>query len=331
MDLVTGATGHLGNVLVRELLAAGKKVRVLLRPESKHQCLDNLELEKFYGDITSLDSVISACRNVENVYHTAAEISIMPGRSQRLSMVNLQGTKNIIEACRINQVKRLLYTSSIHALAETTAGIVIDENTCFDPHNPRGAYDRTKAAASLEVLKASGNGLEAMVLCPTAFIGPYDYKISFLGQFFLDYAKGNYRFMLNGAYDCVDVRDVARGHISAAALGRPGQVYLLSGHWVDMKQMTQMLETITGIKPPRFWLGKGLAGIISYLSTLYHFLSRSKPQFTRYSWCTINSNFQISNQKARKELNYYPRPLADSLKDTVSWYLSLTGPYPEAP
>lgn len=332
MELVTGATGHAGNALVRELLSSGKKVRVLLRKQSDTLCLKSLEIEKVYGDITNLDSIMDTCRDIENVYHLAAQISIMPGRDNHLNRINLDGTQNIIQAAKKNKVKRLIYTSSIHALKEAPHGTIIDEqNTCFDPSNPRGAYDRSKAAASLKVLQACSDGLDTVVLCPTGFIGPYDYKTSLMGQFFIDYMQGRYKFIVNGAYDYVDVRDVAHAHILAAKQARPGHTYIISGHRVDMYQMTAALEKLTGIKPPKFWLKPGLANLASYLSTFYCLLSNSRPQFTCYSWSTINSNSYISSQKAQKELGYCPRPFEQSLKDTVTWYRELINPAPASP
>ncbi|MFO7929707.1 MAG: SDR family oxidoreductase [Candidatus Humimicrobiaceae bacterium] len=325
MDLVIGATGHSGNALVRQLLNRGQKVRVLLRKSSDNSCLDSLPLEKSYGDILNLNSLITAAKNIEHVYHMAAEISIMPGDEKRLEQVNLEGTRNVVKACKINDVRRLIFTSSIHALRDTPIGTLIDEKIDFDPCNPRGAYDRTKAKASLEIKKAAEDSLDAIILCPTAFIGPYDYKVSLLGQFFIDYLKGNLKFIIDGAYDYIDVRDVAAAHILAAEKARKGTTYILSSNRVDMDSLLKMLNEITGIPEPRYKLPNSLASIASHFTTLYYYLSRAKPQFTRYSLATIRSNSYICCERAQKELGFKARPFKESLRDTLQWYKKFIG------
>ncbi|MGM0365920.1 MAG: SDR family oxidoreductase [Actinomycetota bacterium] len=331
MDLVTGATGHLGNTLVRKLAESGRQVRVFLRKTSDTSCLDGYNLQKSYGDIQDPGSVMEACKGIDTVYHTAAEISIMPFCGDLLNRVNCRGTDNVISACFKHKVKKLIFTSSIHALADTPPGITIDEKISFDPRNPRGAYDRTKAYASLQVLKAAEKGLDAVVLCPTAFIGPYDFKVSLLGQFLIDYMNGNLKFIIDGAYDYVDVRDVAAAHITASQKAEPGQTYILSGEQVDMRKMVKTLSRITGKKQPRYWLSSPLASLGSYFTTFYYWLSGAKPQFTCYSLATIKSNSLISHHKANRDLGYKPRPFEQSLNDTLKWYRELTNLSPAGP
>ncbi len=320
MDLVIGATGHSGNALVRELLRKKNKVRVILRRSSNNSCMDGLPVEKFYGDILDLNTIIRATKNIDYVYHMAAAISIMPGNEKRLEKVNIIGTRNVIKACKINSIKKLIFTSSIHSLKDTPEGTLINEKISYDPYNPRGAYDRTKAKASIEIEKAVNEGLYAVTLCPTAFIGPYDYKISLLGQFFIDYLKKNLNFIINGAYDYIDVRDVAKGHILAAKKAKKGAKYILSGKRLTMDEILKILNEITGIGLPRYKLPNYLADIAVYFTMPYYWLSRSRPQFTKYSLATVRSNSNICCSKAKEELGFSTRPVKESLADTLEWY-----------
>ena len=155
MELVTGSTGSIGNVLVRELLKRGRKVKAFIRSTSDISALEGLGADKVVGDIENTDSLVSAFKGVDTVYHLAGMISIMPGDWALIRRVNLEGTKNVINACLKCGVGRLVYTSTIHALKEPPMGTVIEESIPFDPLTRRGEYDRSKALASLEVMEAA--------------------------------------------------------------------------------------------------------------------------------------------------------------------------------
>ena len=178
MVIVTGATGHIGNVLVRQLLSRGADVRVVIPPFEDTASLDGLKVEMVEGDVRKIDSLIQAFKGGDVVYHLAGIISILPGKSELLYQVNVVGTRNAVEACLKTGVRRLVYTSSIHAIVGPPHGTIIDKTFPFDPDRTRGDYDRSKAQATLEVLKAVERGLDAVIVCPTGVIGPYDYKLS---------------------------------------------------------------------------------------------------------------------------------------------------------
>src|SRR5512138_1294804 len=146
MWLVTGATGHIGNVLVRTLLERGEKVRVLILPNDCCTRLEGLEVEAVEGKVLDKGSLYKAVQGVKGIFHLAGIISIMPGADELVRRVNIEGTKNILEVAKELQVSRLVYTSSIHAIKRVTGGI-IDETLPYDPENPYGEYDRAKAEA----------------------------------------------------------------------------------------------------------------------------------------------------------------------------------------
>jgi len=316
MEVVTGATGCIGNVLVRELLRKDKEVRVLIRSTSDISSLEGLEIEKAVGDIHNTDSLIKAFRGADTVYHLAAMISIMPGDRALIRNVNLEGTRNVIDACLKCGVKRLVYTSSIHALKEPPMGTVIDESMPFEPNNNRGEYDRSKALASLEVVKAAQNGLDSVIVCPTGVLGPYDFRISAMTQTFIDFARSKMKMTINGAYDFVDVRDVAVGHILAAEKGKTGEKYILSGQRVTMDEMMSMLNEISGIQPPKYKVPIWLAKTAGIFTPVYYKLANKTPRFTSYSINTLRSNSYISSEKASRELGYKTRPVKESIEDT---------------
>jgi len=320
MEIVTGSTGFIGNALVRELLRRGKEVRALVRSTSDISSLEGLEIEKAVWDIHNTDSLMKAFRGADTVYHLAAMISIMPGDWALIRNTNLEGTRKVIDACLKCGVKRLVYTSSIHALKETPVGTVIDENMPFEPNSNRGEYDRSKALASLEVVKAAKNGLDSVVVCPTGVLGPYDFRISAITQTFIDFAGSKMKITINGAYDFVDVRDVAVGHILAAEKGKTGQYYILSGERVTMDEMMSMLSEVSGVQPPKYKVPTWLAKTAGIFTPVYYKLANKTPRFTIYSINTLQSNSYISSEKASKELGYNSRPVRKSIEDTFDWF-----------
>jgi len=320
MVVVTGATGHIGNVLVHELLSRGEKVRVVIPPFEDTAPLDGLKVEMVEGDVRQIDSLLQAFKGGDVVYHLAGIISILPGKIKLLEQVNVMGTRNVIEACLKTGVRRLVYTSSIHAIAEPPHGTTIDETLPFDPDRAIGEYDRSKAQATLEVLQRVKQGLDAIIVCPTGVIGPYDFKPSEMGQLFIDFVKKKLKTYIDGAYDFVDVRDVAIGHILACEKGRPGESYLLSGERITTADLMLMLEEITGVRASRFKLPIWLAKVIVTFTPLYYTLTKTKPRFTKYSIRTLTSNSMISCEKARRELGYSPRSTRESIMDAICWF-----------
>jgi dihydroflavonol-4-reductase len=320
MILVTGATGHIGNVLIRELLARGQPVRALLLPGEESTPLEGLEIDCVEGDVLDAEALRVALRGVDQVFHLAGIISIMPGMADVLQRVNVGGTQSILRACMEAGVRRLIYTSSIHAIAVPQEGQVIDESLPFDPGRAWGDYDRSKARATLEVQKAVGEGLDAVIVCPTGVIGPYDFRRSEMGQFILDCALPGPRLYVEGAYDFVDVRDVAVGHILAGERGRTGESYILSGTRLAVHRILSLVQEITGGRDPHWRIPLWLAHAVARVAPLYYRAAGKKPRFTPYSLHTITSNSAVSPAKARRELGYTSRPAGESIADTLRWF-----------
>ncbi len=320
MIVITGATGHLGNVLVRKLVSQNKKVRALILPGEDIASLKGLEIEKVEGDVRFPDSLRKAFGGADIVYHCAGMISILPGQQKQLYQVNVIGTRNVVNMCLETKVKRLVYTSSIHALSEPEPGIVFNESREFNPENVLGEYSKSKALGTLEVLKGVEEGLDAVILCPSGIIGPYDYRVSEMGKLIVDFVKGKVKACVDGAYDFVDVRDVAEGLILACEKGKKGECYILSGQQIGVRQLLKFLEEISGVKAPSFKIPHQVARAAGFLNVLYCNLMKIKPLFTPFSIDVLASNSLVSCQKAQDELCYSPRSIYESIKDSVQWF-----------
>jgi len=320
MILVTGATGHIGNVLVRKLLEQGEKIRALVWRDEDTTPLNGLGVEQVIGDVLDPASLEPALKGIETVYHLAGIISIMPGGNPFVWNVNVEGTRNVLEASRRAGIRRLVYTSSIHAIARAPQGVAMDESLGFDQNNPYGEYDRSKAAASLEVQNAVNAGLDAVIVCPTGVIGPYDFRGSELGEVIRSASEARTMFYVEGAYDFVDVRDVADGMIAAQAHGRRGESYILGGSKLSVRYMLETVREVTGRAFASIKIPFSLAEFAARFTPWYYMRTKAKPRFTPYSLEVLQSNSNISHAKAARELGYKPRPAIETIADTVRWF-----------
>ncbi len=323
MIVVTGATGHIGNVLVRELAARGQKVRAVVLPRDSHRALARVDAEITHGDVTDPASIESALAGADVVFHLAGIVTIMPGMVKLLEKVNIGGMKNVIRACRAVGVRRLVYTSSIHAVAEPPRGTTIDESQPFDPTRVLGDYARSKARATLLLLhEIAKGGLDAVVCCPTGVIGPWDFGISNVGQLIVDFESGHLKSFVRGAYDFVDVRDVVNGLILAAEKGQTGRHYIFSGDQVQVPELMKVLETEIGRPAPTYEIPSAVARAAGALASVYYRVARRKPVFTAYSIDVLHSNSVVSSARARLELGFASRPWKESIHDQVGWFRS---------
>jgi dihydroflavonol-4-reductase len=325
MILVTGATGHVGNVLVRTLCARGEHVRVLVLPDDSCASITGLDVECVTGNVLDPDSLKQAMKGVDLVYHLAGIVSIVPGHETLMERVNVEGVHNVAQAALQTGVRRVVHVSSIHAFRTMPQGILIDETTPLALDAPRGSYNRTKAEGTMRMLDAVQQGLDAVVVCPTGIIGPHDYLQSEMGATIQNFARQKLHVLVKGAYDFVDVRDVVRGLQQAGERGETGDLYILSGHWVALTRLRQLVQEIVSIRTPALLIPFGLAKIAAQVLDPLYRLTKSPPRFTTYSLKTVQENANFSHAKASRALNYQPRPLDETLRDILAWRQQLPG------
>jgi len=318
MILVTGASGHLGNVLTRKLLNYGEKVRAMVLPGEKCDFLHNMGVECVEGNVCNPASLDNAMKDVQLVYHLAGVISIFPGKEDLMEKVNVEGSRNVAEAALKAGVRRMIHTSSVHALKREPHGITMDESTPLEPNNPAGVYDQTKARGTIEVLKVVDKGLDAVIVCPTGIIGPHDYAGSEMGRAIKDFTRKKLHFLVEGAFDFVDVRDVAEGLILTAQKGHTGQIYILAGENKNLVEIFQIVQEEAGVKSPHITIPKRLALFGAHIAQLLSRFSKAPPYFTTYSLQTIFDNASYSSSKAQKELGYKCGTLRESIRDMIN-------------
>jgi len=317
--VITGATGHIGANLVRRLVDRGRRTRCLVHINTRS--IDGLDVESVSGDVRDFESLCRAFRGAEVVYHLAASISITTDNWASLEAINVKGTRNVIQACLHTGVRRLVHFSSIHALEQELHAVAVDE-TCSRVDDSRRCppYDRSKAAGERELQQGIEKGLDAITIIPTAVFGPNDFYPSYFGEALLAMAQNRIPMLVKGGYNWVDVRDVVSGAICAEEIAPTGAQYILSGHWVSMCDIANMVSGITGVPGNKpvcpLWLARIGVPLIKSLSQL----RGKRPLYTSVSLRSLRSNRNISHEKATRELGYQPRPFRESLVDTLAWF-----------
>ncbi|UCB44746.1 MAG: SDR family oxidoreductase [Spirochaetota bacterium] len=318
MNVITGASGHVGANLTRVILERNEAVRVLVREDRR--ALEGLDVELINGDVLDLESLLRAFKGARIIYHLAAKISMYKHDEKNMFRVNVEGTQNVIKACFTCRVERLVHFSSIHTLSPFPKDEVLDEAREFVDERKLSPYDRTKALAEKEIEKAIDRGLDAVVVCPTAIMGPFDFKPSYAGKTLLDIYHGRIPALIDGGFDWVDVRDVVNGALAAAKDGRSGERYIFSGKWYTVREICEMVRDITGCKIPRMvvpmWLARGFAPPVTLAARV---LGKS-PMFTSGALYVLRHYKYISHAKASKEFGYKPRPIARTISDLFKWF-----------
>jgi dihydroflavonol-4-reductase len=282
--------------------------------------LDETDVELIRGNLLEPESLVNLCEGVDVVFHLAAQIAIENKSSELVYETNVTGTKNMIKAANHSRVRKFIHFSSIHAFQIGSPDQLLDENRSLVVSN-KIIYEFTKAEGEREVMKAVREGLNAVILNPTAVIGPFDYKGSLLGQALLKIYQNKLAFLVSGGYNWVDVRDVVSASIHAIESGRKGENYILSGKYCSLQELSAMISKISGCKIPVI-VPVSLARLACPFFKLYSSATNKVPLYTYQSLdILVNSPHNISNAKAKKELGYDPRPLEQTLRDTFDWYL----------
>jgi dihydroflavonol-4-reductase len=316
--VVTGASGHVGANLTRELIKRGYEVKVLEHIDNRG--FVGLPVEVVKGNLNDIDSLKRLCSDADIVFHLAAKISIGLNSYETLHKVNFDGTRNILSIARENGVKRFIYFSSIHVLEHKPYESPMTESRGL-LKNAEIPYERTKAEADEWVLQQTRDDFEVVVLNPTAIVGPYDFKPSLMGQMIIKLSTGKLPFLVPGGYNWVDVRDVAAAAANAISQGRSGERYILSGRWESLKGIGELISKVLN-KPLKFFvIPISIARLGLPFISLAAKISGKQPLYTSKSLEIVNNvNKNIVSDKAKKELGFSPRQLEETIRDTVEWF-----------
>ncbi len=319
ISVITGGKGHVGFALVKELADRGEKMRLLLRSDSP--VFDNIDCEKFMGDVCDSQSLEKAFEGADTVYHVAGVVDISGKKDKQVWEVNVEGTKKVVAACKKMGVKTLVYVSSIDAIPMGDGNDELTEISHFDPDILEGTYAKSKAVATQYVLDNADDSLKVCVVHPSTCIGPYDNNgTSSMASVIKLFAKGMFPLTFDfGSCNFIDVRDCAKVMVAAAEKGGNKECYLACGSVISLDDFIGVLAEACGKKHPKMVIKKDFVDKIIPVCEKIFEVAKLPPMINEYSMRKISENFNFVNTKARTQLGFEPRPLKQSLIDTIEW------------
>ena len=322
LNLVTGANGHLGNNLVRALLARGdaQQVRASVRNPNNRAPFEGLDCEIVQADLLDKNSLLRAMEGVDTLYQVAAVFKHWARDPQKeIVGPNLQGTRNVLEAAAEQRVRRVVYVSSEVTLDDRVSSV--DESTWRSEFhgNP---YVQSKTESERLAWQLAGElGLDMVSVLPGAIIGPHCFRLTPTMHYLQQALTGEVFVDVNFYFTFVDVRDVAEGMVAAAQKGQRGERYLLATKDpVSTQQIIALAREINPkVKKPRR-APKFLLQIMSSAMELAGKITGKQPLLLRSQvelFYGVAPRKDIS--KARTELGFNPRPPETAVREALAY------------
>jgi dihydroflavonol-4-reductase len=318
--LVTGASGFLGSHVAQQLVACGERVRVFVRPSSQLRAIEGLAVERVQGDLRDAASLARALDGVRRVFHVAADYRLWARDPQEIYESNVAGTRNLLEAARQAGIERLVYTSTVATIAVPRPGPLPDEETSARLEEMIGHYKRSKFLAEQEALRAAGTGLPVVIVNPTTPVGPGDWKPTPTGRVILDFLNGRMPAYVDTGLNLVPVEDAAVGHLLAAERGRVGERYILGGRNLTLKEILDILASITGRPAPRLRLPHLVALAAGYADHVASRVLGREPQIPLEGVRMARHKMFVDCSKAARELGFGAGSVELALERAVRWY-----------
>ena len=327
--LVTGATGFVGFHVAMELARRGYEVRVLARDAGRVAPeLMAMGCEVRAGDVRDFDSVRRAASGVDEVYHVAADYRLwVPGKnSSGMYGTNVAGTVNVMRAAGEAGVRRVVYTSTVGALAAQKKprgnGQVVpsSEDTPAALSDMAGPYKRSKFLAEREVEKFAREGLPVVIVSPSTPVGAMDRKPTPTGAMIVGFLNGKVPAYLDTGLNFVSVHDVAEGHLLAASRGTPGRKYILGGFNMPLRDFYGELAAASGLRPPRVRLPYGPVLAAACVNEALSRLTGREPLIPLTAVRMAGKYMYFDSSRAHSELGMPQTPIASAVREAVEWF-----------
>ncbi|HMG35119.1 MAG TPA: hopanoid-associated sugar epimerase [Blastocatellia bacterium] len=319
--LVTGGTGFLGSHIVRCLIDSGVQVRCLLRPESRLDNLKDLSIKLAWGDLRDLESIRTAIKGCAVVYHCAADYRLWCKDPIEMYSTNVGGTSNVMRAAFDEGVERVVYTSTVGCLGLDPNGAPATEATPVKIDDMIGDYKRSKFQAEEKVREWVSQNLPVVIVNPSTPVGEMDIKPTPTGKIVVDYLQGKMFGYVDTGMNLIDVRDCASGHLLAAEKGRPGERYILGGPNLTLKDMFDVLGSVTKIPSPKMKVPHWVAETYARVENFWSISIRGRePDVPLESVKLSRHKMWFDPSKAVRELGLPQNPIDSALSRAVDWF-----------
>ncbi len=318
--LVTGATGFIGYHVAKLLNENGTHVVALVREGSDTSALEAIGIELAKGDVRDLSSLRTALKGCRQIYHLAADYRIWVKDPKVMYEVNVQGTRNVMEAALRSGVERVVYTSTVGVLAACSNGKPSSEETPVSIKDMVGHYKRSKFIAETNVHGYIEKGVPIVIVNPTTPVGPMDRKPTPTGKIIVDFLNGRVPAYLDTGLNFVDVEDVAAGHLLAARHGRIGQRYILGNKNISLKDFFKCLADITGVKPPKVRLPYFPVLLAAYADEALSRMTGRYPRIPLTGVKMARKYMYFDCSKAERELNMPQNSVEGAIEKAIDWF-----------
>lgn len=318
--LVTGATGFLGAHIVRQLLQDGAEVRVLVRKGSDRRNLDGLDLEVVAGDLLDKDSLKTAVKGFDSLFHAAADYRLWTRNPAEMYAANVEGTRNLLQAAADAGVAKVVYTSTVGTLGNRGDGTPGDEETPVSFADMVGDYKKSKYLAEQVAMDFAQQGLPLVIVNPSTPVGPLDIKPTPTGKLIVDFVSGKMPAYLDTGLNIVSAAECARGHILAAQKGRIGRKYILGGEDLHLSQILAILAEIASIPAPRWRLPYRPVLLAAHINGWLAAVTGKEPLIPLAGVQMAKKLMFFSSKRANMELGYVTTPAYHPLKQAVAWF-----------
>ena len=323
LAFVTGATGFLGSHVARVLADNGAEMRLLVRSSSNLKNIEGLRADRALGDLRDSASLEKAMAGCDVVFHVAADYRLWVRDPNEMYRSNVEGTRAILEAARKNGVRRVVYTSSVATIGFTRNGYPANEDSPVSLADMIGHYKRSKFMAEQLALEAGRSGLEVVVVNPTTPVGDQDVKPTPTGRIVVDFLKRKFPAYVETGLNLVDVRECARGHVTALEKGKSGERYILGGENLTLKQILDKLAKITGLPSPILklpYIFAYAAGIADEIVT-GRLRGRDVGRQQRLGPVRMGAKKMFaSSDKAERDLGWKIVPVESALRRATEWF-----------
>jgi len=317
---ITGATGFIGASIVRELLRDGREVRALVREGSDTSNLTGLDIELWKGDLRDSKSLKDGLKGCDVLYHAAADYRLWTRDPQEMYRINVDGTAAILESALENNLKRVVYTSSVGTLGNPGDGTPGREDMPVGLSDMVGHYKKSKFLAEREADKFVARGLPLVIVNPSTPIGPMDIKPTPTGKIIVDFLNRKMPAYLDTGLNIIAVEDCARGHILAEQKGRTGEKYILGNTNLTMRAIFDILQEITGLPAPKVRLPYTPILLAAYVNEALSKITGQEPLIPLTGVQMAAKFMFFDPSKAVRELGLPQTPVSSALENAVAWF-----------